>query len=64
MKNRYGPDGMVYGAQLDTSTGHIEINDQDLSESTFTEDEKPRSQGGFGSDEKQMLKQAFFKLNQ
>jgi hypothetical protein len=25
MKNRYGMDGLTFGAKIDTSTGHMEI---------------------------------------
>ena len=30
MKNRYGMDGMTYFAQIDTSTGHITIDDKEV----------------------------------
>lgn len=30
MKNRYGMDGMTYFAQIDTSTGHIVIDDKEV----------------------------------
>jgi hypothetical protein len=35
MKNRYGMDGLTYGAKIDTSTGHFEmISDAELEEIT------------------------------
>lgn len=37
MKNRYGMDGMTYFAQIDTSTGHIIIDDKEI----FEQDSPP-----------------------
>lgn len=36
MKNRYGMDGMTYFAQIDTSTGHIVIDDKEVFEQEST----------------------------
>lgn len=36
MKNRYGMDGMTYFAQIDTSTGHIIIDDKEVFEQEST----------------------------
>lgn len=46
MKNRYGPDGMVYSIEINTSNGHIIIHDEDLSSSI--EDKPTEGGSSFG----------------
>jgi len=60
-KNRYGPDGMTYNVNIDTSCGHIEV----LGEYDDTEDYKsqqssqPSTFGGISNSEKGNLKNLF-----
>jgi hypothetical protein len=66
-KNRYGPDGMTYNVNIDTSCGHIEV----LGEYDDTEDYKNQPQtpaskfGGITSNEKNTMSNLFknFTLN-
>ena len=70
MKNRYGMDGMTFGAKIDTSTGHFDISD----ESSMDDDEetmsKPQSNRdilnrntNFDELDRQMLANKFFNLS-
>lgn len=70
MKNRYGMDGMTFGAKIDTSTGHFDISD----ESSIDDDEetmpKPQSNRdilnrntNFDELDRQMLANKFFNLS-
>jgi len=70
MKNRYGMDGMTFGAKIDTSTGHFDISD----ESSIDDDEetmpKPQSNRdilnrntNFDELDRQMLASKFFNLS-
>jgi hypothetical protein len=60
-KNRYGPDGMTYNVNIDTSCGHIEV----LGEYDDTEDYKNQPQapaskfGGITSNEKNAMSDLF-----
>jgi replicative DNA helicase len=60
-KNRYGPDGMTYNVNIDTSCGHIEV----LGEYDDTEDYKNQQQsqkttfGGISDNERGNLKNLF-----
>jgi replicative DNA helicase len=60
-KNRYGPDGMSYNVNIDTSCGHVEV----LGEYDDTEDYKNQQSsqtntfGGISSSEKGNLKNLF-----
>ena len=55
MKNRYGMDGITYGARIDSSTGHFEmISDQELE--TITPADRPTS-GNFTDSDKDQLRQ-------
>jgi len=60
-KNRYGPDGMTYNVNIDTSCGHIEV----LGEYDDTEDYKSQQSpqtntfGGISNSEKGNLKNLF-----
>ena len=56
MKNRYGMDGLTYGAKIDTSTGHFEmITDDELE--TITPASKPVSYGEVTDSDKEQLRQ-------
>jgi replicative DNA helicase len=72
IKNRFGSDGMTYGATIDTSNGHITIDTEELDESQINmEDSQSFSSGSFqslkrspmfASDEKRHLANKFFEL--
>ena len=62
MKNRYGMDGMTFGAKIDTSTGHFEIFDAD-NDDFITPPPQQTSYGTVDSFDKSILKQKFFELN-
>jgi replicative DNA helicase len=56
MKNRYGMDGLTYGAKIDTSTGHFEmISDAELEE--ITPADTKSSYGNVSDSEKEQLRQ-------
>jgi len=56
MKNRYGMDGLTYGARIDTSTGHFEIiTDAELEDLTPTQPQ--RFQSGVTDQDKEALRQ-------
>jgi len=56
MKNRYGMDGLTYGAKIDTSTGHFNmISDAELEE--ITPAETKSSYGQISDSEKEQLRQ-------
>ena len=64
MKNRYGMDGLTFGVQADTSTGHFSVHDYNAED--YESDEPNTSARGYGDfDEfdKQTLKNKFFELN-
>ena len=64
MKNRYGMDGLTFGVQADTSTGHFEVHD--YNEDDY-ESETPQNQSNnydsVDTFDKQLLKNKFFELN-
>ena len=64
MKNRYGMDGLTFGVQADTSTGHFEVHD--YNEDDY-EQETPQNQSNnydsVDTFDKQLLKNKFFELN-
>jgi hypothetical protein len=62
MKNRYGMDGMTYFAQIDTSTGHILIDDKEVFES---ESQQPssRPQGLLTNNEMDTARNLFKNFN-
>jgi len=65
MKNRYGMDGLTFGVQADTSTGHFTVHDYDPDEE-FEQDTLPANKKGYGdfdNFDKQSLKNKFFELN-
>jgi hypothetical protein len=65
MKNRYGMDGLTFGVQANTSTGHFTVHDYDPDEEFESETTTPRpsSSNNFDSFDKQTLKNKFFELN-
>jgi replicative DNA helicase len=67
MKNRYGGDGMTYGATVNTNCGFIDISTAQLNDDDLTFDEgnsNPKPQiGGFSTDERQYLAKKFFELS-
>jgi len=56
MKNRYGMDGLTYGAKIDTSTGAFEIISDDELEN-ITPASKPASYGEVSDSDKEQLRQ-------
>jgi len=65
MKNRFGQDGMTYGAKINTSNGNIQIENLELGEeelSNSSDQMKPVNKSNFSIDEKQYLKSKFFEL--
>jgi len=65
MKNRYGMDGITYGLEANTSTGHFVVKDEYEENG---EDLSPPTQSNsldtdFNKYDKQKLKQEFFQLN-
>lgn len=63
MKNRYGMDGISYAAVIDTSTGRIQIDNNELDEDTLEKEHSTKLNGNFDSIDKDMLKKKFFELN-
>ena len=68
MKNRYGTDGMTYAAKINTSTGHINIDEKEIDEDMLGTDNqqgltKPTAGTNFSSDERQYLQEKFFELS-
>ena len=67
MKNRYGMDGITFGIQADTSTGHFVVKDEYV-EGEESENLSPSSKSNkFDTDvdtfDKQLLRKKFFELN-
>jgi replicative DNA helicase len=65
MKNRYGMDGMTYGAKINTSNGHIQIDKNEIDEDSLTTEIPTGSRNprvDFTSDERNYLQQKFFEL--
>jgi hypothetical protein len=64
MKNRYGIDGLTFGVEADTSTGHFVVKDYNPDD--YEKEPTPQS-NGFGGNldtfDKQVLKNKFFELN-
>jgi replicative DNA helicase len=65
MKNRYGMDGMSYGAVINTSVGKITIDNTEFDESNI-EQGSENTVGGkinnFNRDEREILSKKFFEL--
>ena len=64
MKNRYGMDGMTFGASIDTSTGHIDIDSDELDEATLESEKPVKLNENFDTADRDILKKKFFELNQ
>lgn len=65
MKNRFGSDGMTYGAKINTSNGSILLDSSELDEDSINNSSTQNKQinkSGFSMDEKQYLKTKFFEL--
>lgn len=60
-KNRYGPDGMTYNVNIDTSCGHIEVLDEydDTEDYKNQQSQQKSSFGGISDNEKGNLKNLF-----
>jgi len=64
MKNRYGMDGLTFGVNADTSTGHFTVHDYDPDdEEQETPNTRTNNYDNIDSFDKQMLKNKFFALN-
>jgi len=63
MKNRYGMDGITYSAVIDTSTGHIHIDNNELDEDTLEREKPVKLNENFDSLDRDILKKKFFELN-
>jgi replicative DNA helicase len=64
MKNRYGMDGMSFGATIDTAVGRIKIDTDELDESTLPPPTSGSSStfGAFNQNEREMLSKKFYEL--
>jgi replicative DNA helicase len=63
MKNRYGGDGMTFGAKVDTSTGHFEIfDDYEDNEESYTPSKPVNDFSDVNVQERDLLKKKFFEL--
>ena len=64
MKNRYGMDGMSFGATIDTSVGRIKIDSDELDESTLPPPASGSNSnfGAFNQNEREMLSKKFYEL--
>jgi hypothetical protein len=67
MKNRYGMDGLTFGVEADTSTGHFEVHDYDPDEEfesgTINSNSNSNTYNGLDTFDKQSLKNKFFELS-
>ena len=64
MKNRYGIDGLTFGVEADTSTGHFVVKDYNPED--YEKEPTPTTTKGFGEvDEydRKALANQFFTLN-
>jgi len=62
MKNRYGMDGMTYFAEIDTSTGHIIMDEREFIEESSSESNKSQF-GGITDNEKNTMGNLFKNFN-
>jgi replicative DNA helicase len=62
MKNRYGIDGLTFHAKIDTSNGHINIDDSVMSDEQIAKLSK-QSEGDFDELDRRLLSQKFFELS-
>jgi replicative DNA helicase len=64
MKNRYGGDGMTFGAKVDTSTGHFEIfDDYEENEESYTPSKPVNEFSNINKLDRDVLQQKFFELS-
>jgi hypothetical protein len=68
MKNRYGTDGMTYGAKINTSNGYIDVDESEIDEDQLGTDNqqgpnKSTTGTNFNKDEMQYLNKKFFELS-
>ncbi|MDA8940682.1 AAA family ATPase [bacterium] len=67
MKNRYGMDGITFGIEADTSTGHFVVKDEyfegDESESLAPTTRSNKFDTNVDTFDKQLLRKKFFELN-
>ncbi|NNE31502.1 MAG: AAA family ATPase [Winogradskyella sp.] len=64
MKNRYGMDGLTFGVQADTSTGHFEVHDYDPEDEELElTPKRANSYDEVDQFDKKMLANKFFELN-
>ena len=63
MKNRYGGDGMTFGAKIDTSTGRMDIfDDYDEEGADFNPGKPVNKFSDINNSERDKLQKAFFEL--
>lgn len=60
MKNRYGPDGVTYSSKIDTSKGHIEIDEEALDDDSINQNKGNGNE--VNSDQKEFLRKKFLEL--
>jgi hypothetical protein len=64
IKNRFGSDGMTYGAKINTANGNIEISENEFEEGM--EEQQPikglNQSRSYTAEEKVVLNQKFFQL--
>lgn len=62
--NRYGLDGVTFGAKIDTSNGHIEVDEEQYDVESEPENQpfKGGNNQNFNHDEKSSLRKKFFEL--
>ena len=64
IKNRYGLDGLTFGAKINTSVGDFEIHEYDAEDmEAALERNQNQNQGDYSNYEKKYLKEQFFNLN-
>jgi len=64
MKNRYGMDGLTFGAKIDTSTGHMEIFDNyDDDPDQYTPSKPVNEFSAINNLDRDVLQQKFFELS-
>ena len=63
MKNRYGMDGFTYNASIDTSTGNIVIDDNEIEEDDIVIDKPIKLNENFNTFDRDNLRNKFFELN-
>jgi hypothetical protein len=56
-------DGITYSAIIDTATGHIQIDTNELSEEQIERERPTKLNENFDSFDRDLLKKKFFELN-